>query len=573
MKKLISILLLAAMLVLALAACGNGDKKKTTAPTTTAPTTTAPTTTDPTVTEPPVTEPPVTTDPWEQISADVKAMDANLRDFIISMTTDQASAAKNVEYVQGPATRDGATTIQGYVYDRNQEAYTKLGLTVRYDAQARDWMTGYTTITNACQATQIATSPDLYADLMFSMVGAAINGSFRELTSIRGSYLNFNTQGWFTDIMSDISFDRERLFLLASDYYLDIIRNMIVMPFNIELLNEKTDDADLVAAITGNATWSDEGDLADYLFEIVREGEWTFDKLTEICEAFHIDSDTTSGDSEGDSAIGLLVDAGGGIMTSGFLYSTDTECFRESTDENGLLVMTYPETGDQIANVFRATEKLINAKGTYIMRGEGTTEVNKKIRDKFAAGEAFAIAGELLAYFETDEYTGMRYEYSVLPMPLLEAGTVDNYNTPIHNCATVGGIAAKSAKYLPITAFIQYVTEHELTQSIREEYLYSIMKYDIISYNPGTDEMLEIVYDHVKSCREMIVENIIWQQKRSTIKEVVDPRWHGMLKANDLLLGSFLSSYEAVRNSKQAALNDLLATWRALPMGDVPAAE
>ena len=375
--------------------------------------------------------------------------------------------------------------------------------------------------------------------------------------------------------MSDVSFDRERLYLLSSDYYLDTLRNMFAMPFNLSLVDSLTGDEDLVAAIVGGEFSPKDEDgnrqyLSDFLFQLVRDGKWTFDKLTEICEAIYNDSDSVAGDTKDDTPLGLLVDKAGGNMSSAFLYSTDTQCIAEGTDDAGKLTMTYPQTGDAINAVFLASDKLLSAKGTFIMSGDHIT-ANQEIRKKFSAGEAFAIAAEVLGTFESDEYTQMTDIFSVLPLPLLAEGSVDDHNTPIHNCAPLGGINIKSAKFLPITAFLQYVTEHELTQSIREEFLQIIMKYDLIEYNAGTDEMLEIIYNHVKSCREMIVDNIVYQQKKSVLGS--DKRWHGILKGQSFLAGSFLTDYEGIRGLKQSALDELLAQWRTLPVGDPVVAE
>ena len=563
MKKLISALLLVAILVLALAACGGSQKKKTTAATTPSPVTTTPA--------------PGGDDPWEDAASEVKAMDASLRNVIISMSDNSLAVVKNEEYVEGPATRENASNIEGYIYDRNQDAYAKLGMTVRYKYTPEGWGAAYGNIVAACKAQQTADSPDMYVDLMYDMVGAAIGGAFREVTTIPGSYLNFETQGWFSSIMDDVSLDGERKYLLATDYYLDIVRNMLVMPFNLSLLDGSTGDADLVAAITGKDTWSDTNEagkrqyLSDYLFQIVRDGKWTYDRLTEICEAIFIEQDGVPEDSKGDRN-GLLLDAGGGIMSSAFLYSTDVECLIDGKDANGKLTLTYPTTGDKINEVFKATDKLIKADGTFIMPGSSTAEANAQIRAAFSSGKAFAIGAEMLGSFESDEYAGMNDVFSVLPIPLLEEGSVDDHNTPIHNCAALGAINIRSAKYLPLTAFVQYVTEHELTQSVREEYLRVIMKFDLVEYNAGTDEMLEIVYAHTKSCREMIIDNLVYQQKRGEITGVVDPRWHGILKVNQFTEGEFLSNYESVRTAKQAALNTLLATWRTLPTQEAPPA-
>ena len=485
--------------------------------------------------------------------------------------TSAAYTSRNQEYMAGPDNLNNAETVDRFVYERNHEAYELLGITVEYtNGSGYAWGTAHSTIVNAINNTNSTIAPDMYVNMMYGMVGASLSGVFRDILSIRGSYFDFEQQGWLYSIMSDLSFSRERAYLLVSDYFFDTIRNLMVMPFNLAMIDDGDTNAELVAALAGSEFESGSR-LSDYLFDIVRDGKWTFDKLIEVCEAVYVDEDAATGDSAGD-ILGLYIDATGGNAASAFLYSSDVTFFTETTDANGgVTALAYPANGDTMNAVFQAVDRLMKAEGTQVVDGSlGTNSANTMLRAYFAEGRVFTDGVELLGNFETAVYQiDMRDTFSVVPIPLLVEGEdSDAYNTLVHNTAMVGGININSAKYLAISAFVQYCTEHEKTQELKEEYLEGAMKYELVDYNPGTDDMLSLIYDNIDSCRDMIIDNIVYQQGGLSARDlgVTDIRWHGYMRTDNYgNAANFLSVYEALRSAKQAVVDTLLATWYTLP--------
>ncbi len=564
MKRLISILLVVVMLAIALASCGPAKPAATTTASTTPP---AATTTGSTQ---------GTGDAkWETLATNVKAMDAELRSLKFEMSDMTANAydTKNKEYIAGPDSPEGASAISRLVYERNKEASELLGITIEYELNSSGWGAAHQNISRVCTSADIKGAPDMFVNMMYDMVGAALSSSFRDLLTIEGSYFDFEEEGWFYDIMSDMSFSRERVYLMASDYFVDVLRNMMLMPFNLSMLDTSQENQALVDALTGGAYQSGEY-LSDYLFDLVKDGKWTYDKLLEICEKIYKEGDSVSGDSEGD-ILGIYLDAAGGNMASAFLYSTDIPCLADTLDANGAVTaLTYPATGEQMNKVFQAIDKLVKGTGTLVAQTDVETNksevINNMIRAKFAKGEVFCDGVELLGSFEADVYQkDMRDIFSVVPVPLLAEGSVDDHNTPIHNCAMVGGINIQSQKYLAISAFVQYCTEHEKTQEIRYEYLEIAMKYDMFEHNPGTDDMLDIIYDNIDSCREMIIDNVVCRLLGLVkVEGVPDARWHGYLKTDDFgNAGNFLAIYESLLSAKQSAVTTALENWYKLPKG------
>ena len=197
MKKLISILLVAVMLVVALASCSSKKPAATTAATTTKPTTTAPpvTTTKPTINVEGEVHPK-----WETLATDVKAMDAARRSLKFELSDVPAGNfdTKNKEYMAGPDSPNGASTIDRLVYERNQEASDLLGITIEYDHSNREaWSVARINIARVCNTADLEGAPDMIVNMMYDMVGASLASSFRDLETIEDSYFDFTEEGWF----------------------------------------------------------------------------------------------------------------------------------------------------------------------------------------------------------------------------------------------------------------------------------------------------------------------------------------------------------------------------------------
>ena len=178
-----------------------------------------------------------------------------------------------------------------------------------------------------------------------------------------------------------------------------------------------------------------------------------------------------------------------------------------------------------------------------------------------------------LGELEHEALQAMTDTFSVVPIPLLEAGTADDYNTCVHNTAALGGFNINSTKYLAMSAYIQYCTEN--SEEIKDEYLQVTMKFKTTQFNLGTSDMLDLIYDSIQSVREMILDNVLRNRKNATIfkpEGLGDPRWHGMIKGSNYATaigavdgGAFLDKYDTVKEAKQRGMNELMVEWYALP--------
>ena len=561
MKKLLSALLLLVMLVAALASCGPKEPGTTTPEPTTPPVTTT-------------TPPETTTDVWESIATDVKAMGEANRTFKFEFSdlVEGAYQARAQEYMQGPDAINGSSaTIDTLVYERNTAAKNLLGVNISYVYGAYAWSKAMPQIQAQTNDANNPDAADMFAYMMYDMEGATFNASFRDLASIEGSYFDWEKDGWNYQVMEEMSIDRTKIYVMASDYFVDFHRNYVVLPFNMTMLDSLADVLGEVILPAGT-TLRDNELLSDYLFQMVQDKKWTYDVLTALCEAIYVDNDTDNEDDSSDRS-GIWLDTYGGTMAAAMLYSTDIVSLYDTTategDIAGMIRPTYPATGDELNKIFLAVGKLINAKGSYSFGSN-----SKNANATFATGQILTPGPACIAEIESEAVQAMTDAVSVLPMPLLaEGGT---YKTYVHNVAAMGAFNINSTKYIAMSAYIQYCSEN--SAAIVDEYLQVIMKFKQTTFNLGTSDMLDIVYSNIGSVREMILDNMLRLRKGSTtLAGIGDTRWHANIKGGNFSMaanastGAFLDKYDTLKAAKQQAMDELVLEWSKLPTAPVAA--
>ena len=510
-----------------------------------------------------------TTDRWEILAPDVRAIDADDRVIKIecSNMVNSEKGSKNNLYLEGNDGDDKVTTIESMVRARNSRANELLGLSVEYVywvyAYEKQWEPINTAI-----AGNDPEAPDVFVNMLYDMNNVVLNGGFKDVWSLPGSYFDFEADGWLTEWMANLSLTGDRAYLLGSDYFLDVFRSMSLLPFNVTLMNASA--SKLAPVILGEGESLGESEKLSYrFFDLVESGNWTWDVLGKLCAAVWVDKDS-SGTSSIKDTLGIIADRYGGINTTSFIYScgeqlTDVTTVRDqSSPYYRQQWIKYSTDGSKLNNIFDAVKSVFEKNGalstSYTFSGDtedkpGTTYHHKK----FAKGELLFAGACLLGSLEDDVFQkDMTDMYSVVPFPKVDAKK--EYNTVIINQGDVGAISVRTTpgKARAISAYLQYNTEH--SAAIREYFLQSVTKYDTMDYDQGTDRMLDLIYESVRYGRDKAIDDVVCMESR-------DDRWHSLLKEQELCGGSTVisGSYKALQEKKQTKLDEIMAKWYTLP--------
>ena len=566
-KRIVSLLLILCTVfsILALASCNkDGNKAETTAQT-------APGATE---TETEATTVEVTTDKWEELAENVTMIterDRKLK-IAIDISRNGVKTSKNDTYLKGPdeVVADLTPEIEVMVYERNKAAKDLFGLTITYET----WSEYYEK-----QAPKIDTlvkgnaedAPDLFVCLLYDLNLELLNGSFKDIWSLPGSFFDFSTEGWLEVWMENMSLTGDRAYVLGGDYFLELLRSVMVVPFNMDLMDANASKLAPIILKEGDSLGAGE-ELTTYFFDLVDEGRWTFDVLGKLCEAIWADTDGDGNDSIGDT-LGIIADEYGGKTAVGFIYSCGTPLTEQYVVEdelsayNGKQWIRYAASSEDagLNDIFDAVSKVFKGKGslsTSATHSSNTPEAPGKAYHltKFAQNEILFLGADLLGDLEDDKIKQMTYLYSVVPCPKIDADKDTDYNTIIDNTGDAGAINVNTnpRKARALSAYIQYCTEH--SAHIRDEFLQIVTKYRTTTYNQGTDRMLDIIYEGILYGRDKAVDDLFGVIDRTN-------RWHDLMKHEDHEgdSGYISSKYEAVVASKQARLDNMLKTWYTLP--------
>ena len=579
MKRTVCLILCFLLLLPALAACGTTKTETGTNPdatgaatdpfvdaTTAAPDTlpaTAPGTTAPesTTTVPETTTtPPPTTSIYETI---VIPPDQRALKFEMDSNVTAEKRARNDYYLAGPDEVSNSTpTISQLIYDRNKAARDLLGVSVEYVYWDYGWGQQSGKIKEVVQG-QAADAPDLFVNMVYDLGNALLFGTFKDVWFTPDSYFDFSAMGWLSDYMESMSLTHDRAYVLASDYFLDILRVACVIPFNLDMMNAEAGKLAPYILEAGQTLAPGEL-LSDYFFDFVEEGNWTYGVLTDLCEAIWQDVGTMQGQDDFADVLGFCGDTASKMASAMYLYSCGLDFFTEQTDEQtGRLEVKYLPDSSVLGGVFDAVSTLYAGKGTVVTAGgnKSTSPDNPGIanhKQKFNEGTILFVGGNLLGSLEDDEYQTMTQMYSVVPLPKLNV--TDNYVSLIHNDADAGAINVNSTKFTALSAYLEYCTEN--SAELRDEFLEVVTKYKTTRYNQGTDRMLSLIYDAITSARGKMIEDAV-----SGAGSSGSLRWHAMLDAGSFGTTSadLAEKYQSAVATKQAKLDEIVATWYTLP--------
>ena len=516
-----------------------------------------------------VTTVEVTTDKWEEIVPKITMIAERDRSLKIEYSIGGSAEkwSRNDVYVAGPdSIEDGVTPlIEQMVYERNEAAKKLFNIEISYVAWDYGFGKQQEPIELAVKG-KAADAPDLFISMLNDVSKAMMNGVFKDVWSIPNAYFDFDSKGWLKEWMENMSFTGDRAYILGSDYFLDILRVMDVLPFNMTLMDEKA--AKLAPAIIGTDEPLGAGEeLSTRFFDLVEEGKWTWDVLGKLCEAAWVDTDGDGQDSIYD-VLGIIADGYGGINAASFVYCSAgqlTEAYiieDETSEYYGKQWIKFADDSTVLNRIYDAVKSVFEGPGslTTSYTFSGNTPENPGAsyhHAKFAAGELLFAGICTLGALEDDAFQQMTELYSVVPCPKLDED--GEYNTIIINQGDVGviNVNANPRKSRVLSAFIQYCTEN--SGAIREQFLQIVTKYKTTTYNQGTDRMLEIIYDGVLYGRDKQVDDLN-----------SDPRWHRLMMGQKFVAGSdyITTQYQSALANKQKLLDNVMKTWYTLPKTD-----
>ena len=480
---------------------------------------------------------------------------------------------------------DGVGTIDDNVKSRNDAAERIVNVNVVYHYYDNVDDNGWGKLANKIAElvkSKDPETPDIFCTYTYDMVCTSLKGSFNNLKNTKldtnngGNYFEFvkegyneweDNKGYMNEYMGSLTLSRTKMYVLASDYFLDCIRAFFVVPVHVGLLESV--GPKIHGDLDGDGIYT-----IDDFYEIVWQRKWTYSMAAMYSAAVYKNTGTSNHGEDLKDILGYVVTSSAG--GSAHLYTTNitivSRVYDESTDE---YTYSYPEEGKPLYDVFDAINKFMDRTGvTYIssedpavaeyangVTGSGAADV--AVRTRFCAGNILFGNQVILGSLEHDSYQTLKDSggFGVLPVPLyheIPEGSDETYLTTTHNCARPGAIASSTKNFAACTAFLDYVSTH--SAHILEEYYNYKLQYDVVDAEiEGNVEMLKYLRLNVRSAFDKT-----WEDTIAEYFKVSEHKWSMCLEGNAFQY-DVRKTYEEYRGAKDSYLQTLFVKYDELP--------
>ncbi len=522
---------------------------------------------------------------WDSISYD----DTNLIFQMTNCTNRQELPSGCERYLAGVNEKGQPVAnepVDELVRARNDDAYanTKVSVTYIYYPDTYDTY-GYALARNAI-ATTINTSsdtnrPDIFCNWMTDMLLCSLKGYFANVMTqdpqYGHNYFNINLSvdgeqnqfGYMSDLMRSLTLNQGQVYVIASDYFIDLIRAFFVVPVNVNLFNTAISNGKLKPALA-DLTGDGKVDIDDF-FKEVNEGDWTYDRLIDYSEAIYSRANGTTTENCND-VLGFALGQNG-LPAAGMIYTSSAVVINRTVDK-GETVYTYPDNPtDEFKGVITGIDDMIDVDGVMVMdandagtlglQGEEKTAL-LGIRKKFTSNSLLFGGVILVGSLEYTDYQNMSKSggFGVVPVPVYKSG--DKYLTQIHVVGRAGGITAKTTKFSQCSAFLQYQTMN--STSVLDYYYEYNLSYGTAGGVAGNVDMLAYIRNNVRTSFDKLFEDAIGYFYDNGITE--EDRYHTLLSSDKYryqFKDDFTNVYRETVKIKQGNLRDLESEYANLP--------
>ncbi|MDD2269625.1 MAG: hypothetical protein PHY15_08825 [Eubacteriales bacterium] len=298
-----------------------------------------------------------------------------------------------------------------------------------------------------------------YAAIIPAMISEGIFQNWKDI-----DYIDLDQPWWSSDLNDELTINN-KLFLLTGDISITLWENMCAMFYNKTLAKDAT--------------------LPD-LYELVRDGEWTYDKMTEYARLATKD--------DGNGVVGKE-DTFGYISAK----TTQVDIYQDAFD------LSVTQKNSQGVPEFtmnnQKTSQAVTMLYDFLCQSDYTYTDFTTTVETTADQEQYTMFGEGRALFiparlQWGEYINQyQIEYGILPMPKFDVEQTSYYSSSIDNFSMV------AVPYtVQDTEFVGIITEALCAESYRnvvEDYYQTILRSRYVN-DQGSAEMIDIIRDGLK---------------------------------------------------------------------------
>lgn len=335
---------------------------------------------------------------------------------------------------------------------------------------------------------------DLIINDIFPLVSLSLEGKFVNVVDDAEDFaFDFDRKYWYKDYMESVSIHKDYQFILAGDYFIDILRSAHCLIYNKEIY----------ATLFGTG---------ETLNPIITNYEWTYEKFYEIIEQCYTAADATQAQPNIDKdRFGLVL---GDVWGCAIPMIASGGCDYITRDSEG-----YPVIDMNIERVQDLTTALYNviySTGTY------RYAIEADLIKIFTEGRSMFVGYQRLGCIENKQLQNMAgYSMGIIPYPMLKLED-KKYTTSSHDTTEIGVIPVTTS--FDNRQYISIVIEElckETGAVVIPEYYETALK---IKY--ATDryegEMIDIIHDNFDNVFQIAYDYALNELYKHVVFETVN---------------------------------------------------
>ncbi len=402
-----------------------------------------------------------------------EGVDFGGRIFKVHINTKDAGFESSSRYIMPVEELDAkCNELEKKVFERDAWMAENLNMDIEYTPYSAE----YNAVVESLRVlVNSGASYDLFIDKLFPMANFSLEGHFENVAG--RSELQYFENYWYNDYMNSLSLDEgSTMYLLAGDYFIDVLRSSNVMFVNLDMLDDCFPDA---------------GGSEQFLTDVI-DGKWTYEELMNRSEAVYLAGDTVLTTRYGllfhtvwEPLIPMIV-AGGAT----FVEDSDGELVSKMSDDRNVRLFGKLKT----LLVSPTCNTCIGGNGVDwgLNPAFGVDATLSNIQTIFVNGHGLFTYGRF-ASMETLGKTALRY--SALPYP--KSNAEDSYITASHDTTELGGIpkgAENVGEILQMLDILSALSNKDLIHVYYEETLK--IRY---SSNKQAASVVDIIHDNMGS--------------------------------------------------------------------------
>lgn len=488
-------LILAGLCLLPFASCADGSKEKDTTKTeATGESTEAATEADPFV-----------------------GLDYGGKEFRINTSTNQANANKNSNFmIESPGETTG-DRVSDAAFERNLYVEQKLNIKFEFtdtDLQYDKVVTEFRMMMQANEDQYDLIINDLYPFAQLSVT----DDYFCNVLDEDASWFDFTKSYWYEDYMNGLTFADGYLYLIAGDYFADVIRSAHCMVYNKTLYN--------------SLGYGEPDDL----YDVVADGKWTQEKMYQLVKDAY--ADNGNGKIDAEDRFGLILNDSWGCSIP---FITSGDCNYLTRDEDGFPVLNMnTERSLELAD---SIHQLFYNDGTYI----GIPEAS--LAETFANNGSLFIGYQRLGSLEG--LSNYAVQKGIIPYPKLREEDT-RYITSSHDTTEIGVIPTTAYYNLNYISAVIECLCRQTGKTVMSEYYETALKVRYASDSKAA-AMLDIIHDNFDNTFQLAYDTALGDLLKNCY-------YYGRLeKAGS---NAYTSKYKNCIKTSNTKLNTFIATFQ-----------